>query len=112
MPNFSHLHVHTQFSLLDGAAPIASLMQKAKADNMRAVAMTDHGNMFGAFQFVAEAAKAGVTPIVGCEFYCFWQRTKRAMRTYQNSVHRDTLKGCIQSILGLIWSYSSNTKRA
>jgi DNA polymerase-3 subunit alpha len=47
MPNFSHLHVHTQFSLLDGAAPIASLMQKAKADNMRAVAMTGHGNMFG-----------------------------------------------------------------
>ena len=80
MPNFSHLHVHTQFSLLDGAAPIASLMQKAKADNMRAVAMTDHGNMFGAFQFVAEAAKVGVTPIVGCEFYLVEDRFKKEFK--------------------------------
>ncbi len=80
MPNFSHLHVHTQFSLLDGAAPIASLMQKAKADNMRAVAMTDHGNMFGAFQFVAEAAKAGVTPIVGCEFYLVEDRHQKEFK--------------------------------
>ncbi|MFT6166410.1 MAG: DNA polymerase-3 subunit alpha [Vicingaceae bacterium] len=80
MPDFSHLHVHTQFSLLDGAAPIASLMQKAKADNMRAVAMTDHGNMFGAFQFVAEAAKAGVTPIVGCEFYLVEDRHQKEFK--------------------------------
>jgi len=80
MPNFSHLHVHTQFSLLDGAAPIASLMQKATADNMRAVAMTDHGNMFGAFQFVAEAAKAGVTPIVGCEFYLVEDRHQKEFK--------------------------------
>ena len=80
MPNFSHLHVHTQYSLLDGAAPIASLMQKAKADNMRAVAMTDHGNMFGAFQFVAEAAKVGVTPIVGCEFYFVEDRHQKEFK--------------------------------
>lgn len=77
MPNFSHLHVHTQFSLLDGAAPISALMQKAKEDQMRAVAITDHGNMFGAFQFVAEAAKHGITPIVGCEFYLVEDRHKR-----------------------------------
>ena len=80
MPNFSHLHVHTQFSLLDGAAPIAALMQKAKEDNMRAVALTDHGNMFGAFQFVAEAAKAGVTPIVGCEFYLVEDRHQKEFK--------------------------------
>lgn len=80
MPSFSHLHVHTQFSLLDGAAPIAALMQKAKADNMRAVALTDHGNMFGAFQFVAEAAKAGVTPIVGCEFYLVEDRHQKEFK--------------------------------
>jgi len=80
MPDFSHLHVHTQYSLLDGAAPIAALMQKAKEDNMRAVALTDHGNMFGAFQFVAEAAKAGVTPIVGCEFYLVEDRFQKEFK--------------------------------
>ncbi|NEU07724.1 DNA polymerase III subunit alpha [Flavihumibacter sp. R14] len=69
MPEFSHLHVHTQFSLLDGAADISRLFKKAKADGMKAMAITDHGNMFGAFKFVAEAGKHGVKPIVGCEFY-------------------------------------------
>ena len=82
---FSHLHVHTQFSLLDGAAEIGNLYQKALKDNMPAIAITDHGNMFGAFQFVAEAYKhknddgsLKVKPIVGCEFYVVGDRTKRA----------------------------------
>jgi DNA polymerase III subunit alpha len=66
---FSHLHCHTQYSLLDGQANIKKLISKAKADNMPAVAITDHGNMFGVFEFVAEAAKQGIKPIVGCEFY-------------------------------------------
>lgn len=66
---FSHLHCHTQFSLLDGAADIKKLFKKAKADNMPAVAITDHGNMFGVFEFVAEGNKQGIKPIVGCEFY-------------------------------------------
>ena len=57
MPNFSHLHVHTQFSLLDGAADISDLYKKAVKDKMPAIAITDHGNMFGAFKFVAEASK-------------------------------------------------------
>ncbi|MEJ6979586.1 DNA polymerase III subunit alpha [Pedobacter sp. P351] len=69
MPDFSHLHVHTQFSLLDGAADISKLFKKAAADGMKALAITDHGNMFGAFKFVAEAGKHNVKPIVGCEFY-------------------------------------------
>lgn len=77
MPDFSHLHVHSQFSLLDGAAPITSMMEKAKQDGMKAVALTDHGNMFGAFKFVAEAQKFGVTPIVGCEFYLVEDRHKK-----------------------------------
>jgi len=77
MPDFSHLHCHTQYSLLDGAAPIAAMMDKAKNDNMRAVALTDHGNMFGAFQFVAEANKRDITPIVGCEFYLVEDRFKK-----------------------------------
>ncbi|NDC30270.1 MAG: PHP domain-containing protein, partial [Bacteroidetes bacterium] len=81
---FSHLHVHTQFSLLDGAADIKKLYKKALADNMPAIAITDHGNMYGAFEFVAEAYKhknedgsLKVKPIVGCEFYVVTDRTKR-----------------------------------
>jgi DNA polymerase III subunit alpha len=69
MPSFSHLHVHTQFSLLDGAADIKKLIAKAKADNQPSIAITDHGNMFGVFSFVAEANKQDIKPIVGCEFY-------------------------------------------
>lgn len=81
---FSHLHNHTQFSLLDGASKIPKLYDKAIADNMPAVAITDHGNMFGVFEFVAEAYKhkdsSGnplVKPIVGCEFYITHDRHKK-----------------------------------
>jgi DNA polymerase III subunit alpha len=66
---FSHLHVHTQFSLLDGAAAIANLLQKAKNNEMKAMAITDHGNMFGVPKFVAEAKKKDIKPVIGCEFY-------------------------------------------
>jgi DNA polymerase-3 subunit alpha len=80
--NFSHLHVHTQFSLLDGAADISSLYKKAVADKMPGIAITDHGNMFGVFKFVAEAGKHNkenpdtIKPIVGCEFYVVDDRHK------------------------------------
>ncbi len=77
MPQFTHLHCHTQYSLLDGAADITALFKKAQADNMRAVALTDHGNMFGAFRFVAEANKYNIKPIVGCEFYIVQDRFKK-----------------------------------
>ncbi|MBE7177624.1 MAG: DNA polymerase III subunit alpha [Mucilaginibacter polytrichastri] len=77
MPDFSHLHVHTQFSLLDGAADISKLFKKASADGMKAMAITDHGNMFGVFKFVAEAGKHNVKPIVGCEFYVVADRHKK-----------------------------------
>jgi DNA polymerase III subunit alpha len=77
MPDFSHLHVHTQFSLLDGAANIPDLMKKAQKDGMKAIALTDHGNMFGAFKFVSEAKKYGIKPIVGCEFYLVEDRLKK-----------------------------------
>ena len=65
MSNFVHLHCHTQFSLLDGAAEIGAMMDKAKADGQLGVALTDHGNMFGAFKFVREAAKRDLKPMVG-----------------------------------------------
>jgi DNA polymerase-3 subunit alpha len=66
---FSHLHCHTQFSLLDGAASIKGLVRKAKALEMPALAITDHGNMFGVPQFVKDAQDAGIKPIIGSEFY-------------------------------------------
>ena len=62
MSKFSHLHVHTQYSLLDGAASIESLYKKAAADNMPGLAISDHGNMFGVFKFVSEAQKYRVDP--------------------------------------------------
>ncbi len=84
MGKFSHLHVHTQFSLLDGAAEIGKLYKKAIADEMPALAITDHGNMFGVFQFVGEAHKhknddgsLKIKPIVGCEFYLVEDRHKK-----------------------------------
>jgi len=69
MPSYSHLHCHTQFSMLDGAASIEEIIKKAKRDNMPAAAITDHGNMFGVPEFVNTAKKHDVKPIVGCEFY-------------------------------------------
>ncbi len=69
MPGFSHLHVHTQYSILDGAANILSLIEKAKSLGMEAVAITDHGNMFGVKEFHNTATKKGIKPIIGCEIY-------------------------------------------
>lgn len=81
---FSHLHVHTQYSLLDGAASIKGLYKKAVADGMPGLAISDHGNMFGVFEFVKEAynnldanGRPLVKPIVGCEFYITKDRTRK-----------------------------------
>ena len=66
---FVHLHVHTQHSLLDGAIRVSDLLAKCKEYEMDSVAITDHGAMFGALEFYSKAKKAGIKPIVGCEFY-------------------------------------------
>ncbi len=66
---FVHLHVHTQYSLLDGANQIDALVQEAKTYGMPAVAVTDHGNLFGAIEFYQKATAAGIKPIIGCEAY-------------------------------------------
>ena len=78
MPQYCHLHNHTQYSLLDGASDIGTMMRKAKADGQTAVALTDHGNMYGAFKFVEEAKKNDIKPIIGCEFYLVEDRHKRS----------------------------------
>ena len=66
---FVHLHVHTEYSLLDSSIRIPAMLEKAKADGMPAVAITDHGNMFGVVDFYEQAKKIGVKPIIGCECY-------------------------------------------
>ncbi len=69
MALFSHLHVHTQYSILDGASNIPLLIDKVKSLGMEAIAITDHGNMFGVKEFHNYATKKGIKPIIGCEIY-------------------------------------------
>lgn len=99
---FSHLHNHTQFSLLDGASSIGRLYDKAAKDGMPAMAITDHGNMFGVFDFVSQAWKNTkvvgkrddgkdilepvVKPVIGCEFYLVEDRTKRQFSREERDV--------------------------
>ena len=67
--SFVHLHVHTEYSMLDGAARVSELVKEVARQEMPAIAMTDHGNVFGAFDFYKQATKAGVKPIIGIEAY-------------------------------------------
>ena len=69
VPDFVHLHVHTQYSLLDGAIRIDDLLRRAAEFDMQAVTVTDHGTMFGAVEFFEKARAAGIKPIIGCEIY-------------------------------------------
>jgi DNA polymerase III subunit alpha len=69
MTPFVHLHVHTQYSLLDGAIRLSDLLETVRSQQMPAVAITDHGNMFGALEFYQKCTKAGIKPIIGCEVY-------------------------------------------
>jgi len=66
-PEFAHLHVHTQYSMLDGAVKVKDLVKRVAAAKMKSVAVTDHGNMFGAVTFYKAAKEAGVQSILGCE---------------------------------------------
>ena len=68
-PGFAHLHVHTEYSMLDGAARVEELVSQVAKEGMPAIAMTDHGNVFGAYDFYKKANAAGVKPIIGIEAY-------------------------------------------
>jgi DNA polymerase-3 subunit alpha len=67
--SFTHLHVHTEFSMLDGAARLDEMVAKAVADGQPAIGMTDHGNMYGTLEFYKECRKQGIKPIIGTEAY-------------------------------------------
>lgn len=66
---FAHLHVHSEYSLLDGSCRIKDLIAKTKELNMKAIAITDHGVMYGVIDFYKEAVAHGIKPIIGCEIY-------------------------------------------
>ncbi|MCB1191589.1 MAG: DNA polymerase III subunit alpha [Leptospiraceae bacterium] len=76
MNDFTHLHLHTTYSMLDGAIRIPELMKYIKEKGMTSVAMTDHGNMFGAVEFYKQAKANGIKPIIGCEFYVSSNRSE------------------------------------
>ncbi len=81
MTDFVHLHNHTDFSLLDGAAPAKRYVEKCKELGMKAIAITDHGNMFGVMDFYEACKSANIQPIIGCEFYiCPEGRTTKEKR--------------------------------
>ncbi len=82
---FVHLHNHTEYSLLDGALRIESLIQQAKKYNMPAVAMTDHGVLYGMYEFYKKAKKNNIKPIIGCEVYL--SPTDRFDQSVRNSYH-------------------------
>ena len=91
-PKFVHLHVHSEYSLLDGANKIGDLVTACQKDGQRALALTDHGNMFGAIELYQAASKAGVKPIVGCEVYIARQSRKEPhSKAKGNGYHHLTL---------------------
>src|SRR5918911_931133 len=91
---FVHLHVHSEYSLLDGAAQLEKLVKKAKDLKFPAIALTDHGNLFGGVHFYLAAQKAGIKPILGCELYVApGKRTDRASQDggYEGANHLTVL---------------------
>ena len=86
MTGFAHLHLHTQYSLLDGAIRLDRLFPRLEELGMKAVAITDHGNMYGAVDFYQQARKAGIKPIIGCETYVAGARGRHD-RTAREDYH-------------------------
>src|SRR5438876_10722434 len=89
---FAHLHCHTHYSLLDGASRIPELVARVKALGMDAVAITDHGNLYGAIEFYRECKEAGLNPIIGYEAYVSpGKRTERDARRRGDAAYHLTL---------------------
>jgi DNA polymerase-3 subunit alpha len=89
--SFVHLHLHTEYSLLDGAIRMKELMKKAAEFKMPAVAMTDHGNLYGAIEFYQEAQRTGIKPIIGCEAYIAPRSHKDRPSSMRESAYHFTL---------------------
>jgi DNA polymerase-3 subunit alpha len=91
--SFVHLHVHTEYSMLDGAARIGDLVNEVARQEMPAIAMTDHGNVFGAFDFYKQATKVGVKPIIGIEAYVAPESRHEKKRVQWASGGEDDVSG-------------------
>ena len=89
--SFVHLHLHTEYSLLDGAVRMRELMKRAAEFKMPAVAVTDHGNLFGAIEFYQEATRAGIKPIMGCEAYIAPRSHKEKASSMREAAYHFTL---------------------
>ena len=87
MTDFVHLHCHTEYSLLDGAIRIDDLCAKAKDFGMPAVAITDHGNLYGALNFYTTAKKYGLKPLIGCEIYTCHDHTDKTSELASQRFH-------------------------
>ena len=91
--SFVHLHVHTEYSMLDGAARVSDLVAEIARQEMPAIAMTDHGNVFGAFEFYKQATKVGVKPIIGIEAYVAPESRHEKKRVQWASGGEDDVSG-------------------
>ena len=109
-PPFTHLHVHTQYSLLDGAARLKDMFDACNEMGMTHIAMSDHGNLHGAYDFFHSAKKAGVTPIIGIEAYVAPEsrRNKRKIQWGQPHQKRDDVSGSGGYTHKTIWAANSD----
>src|SRR6266571_5166259 len=98
MSEFVHLHVHSQYSMLDGSLKVKELAKRVVKDGMRAVAVTDHGNMFGAITFYKAAKEAGAQAILGCEL----EVTGRGGHSH----HLPLLASTLEGYKNLVWLVS------
>jgi DNA polymerase-3 subunit alpha len=106
---FAHLHVHTEYSMLDGAARLKDMFREVKANGMTHVAMTDHGNMFGAAEFHRQAKDAGVTPVIGIEAYVAPEHRGNKNRILWGQPHqkRDDVSASGSYLHKTIWARSN-----
>src|SRR5262245_6881107 len=101
--SFVHLHLHTEYSLLDGSIRMKQLMEKAAEFGMPAVAITDHGNLFGAIEFYQAAQGAGVKPIIGCEVYVAPGSHKDRPPSRRESAYHFTLLAENKTAYRILW---------
>jgi len=106
---FVHLHLHTDYSLLDGAIQIKPLARRAEELGMSACAMTDHGNMFGAIEFYRKAKEAGVKPIIGCEAYMALGSRHAAIASPQSENLAD--RAALEALYGQAQALGDNPPR-
>ena len=102
---FTHLHLHTEYSLLDGACRLSRLAKAAKEKGMTALAITDHGVMYGAVDFYKECKKQGIKPIIGCEVYVAPQSRFDKTSSYGSALqksHRlsESYQACVKGLYG------------